>query len=70
MGLLLAALARRPRIGDICLVETATYWHAHSILQEAGFSLEQVAHRSAGEIDMHDLARQLDRPQVRATKQQ
>lgn len=70
MGLLLAALARRPRRGDICLVETATYWHAHSILQDAGFSLEQVAHRSAGEIDMHDLAHQLVRPQVRAIKQQ
>lgn len=65
-GLALAAMAIRPRKGDVCLVETGTYWFAHRILQDAGFALDTVAHRHDGGLDIDDLQRKASKPHVRA----
>ena len=66
-GLAMAALASHPRSGDVCLVETATYWFAHAVLQDAGFELDTVPrHPSTGGLDLEGLARKLSQPRVRA----
>ncbi len=64
-GLALAALASQSRPGDVCLVESATYWFAHAILQDAGFVLDAVP-RHQGGLDLQELARKLAHPRVRA----
>jgi len=65
-GLAMAALASHPRTGDVCLVETATYWFAHAVLQDAGFELDAVPRQANGGLDLEGLARKLSQPRVRA----
>lgn len=65
-GLALAAMAARPRPGDVCLVETGTYWFAHRVLLDGGFALDTVAQISDGGLDLEDLERQVAKPRVKA----
>jgi DNA-binding transcriptional MocR family regulator len=65
-GLALAAMAARPRTGDVCLVETGTYWFAHRVLLDGGFTLDTVAHNSDGGLDLEDLERHVVKPHVKA----